>query len=431
MTHAFNAKSEVGLLLALLFIIFPSVASKSQTLEEVGTDETSLDTTKLEEIRFELDALGFFRDNEYNSSLCAGYSLPGVRIQPRISYMPMKQINIEAGASMLFFNGANKYPCYAYHDIGTWKGQQYQYGAHAFPWVRLQASFKHLDVILGNIYGGSNHQLLRPLYNAEQNLSADPEMGLQLLWKLPKFKMDAWLNWQSYQFELDTHQEAFTVGVASEITWHNKGLQIYSPIQAVAQHRGGEQDQTSMGVQTICNGAVGLGIRQRFGGMLNGYDAQANALGCYQQSGKLWPFETGMAWHLGLKTKWWEHVTATIDYVYAPKQFVSMYGSPFYSTLSIKHGGTVVKTDGTIEGTYDHQYQELHNIRLGLDYSHTFAKSYTIGADIELYSLNAREVATGKGGQPGTSKAMSEFNFTFGVYFRISPSILIKDLTSR
>jgi hypothetical protein len=75
----------------------------------------------------------------------------------------MKQIALEVGLHALIFNGANKYPCYAYHDIGTWKGNQYQSGAHLLPWIRAKAQFKYLTVVLGNIFGGQNHQLIEPL----------------------------------------------------------------------------------------------------------------------------------------------------------------------------------------------------------------------------------------------------------------------------
>lgn len=40
---------------------------------------------------------------------------------------------------------------------------------------------KSVDLILGNIYGGSNHGLIAPLYNPELNLTADPKTGFQVL----------------------------------------------------------------------------------------------------------------------------------------------------------------------------------------------------------------------------------------------------------
>ena len=82
---------------------------------------------------------------------------------------------------MLWFSGAYRYPSVSYQDIALWKGEQYQKGAHLLPFFRAQISMKSVDLILGNIYGGSNHGLIAPLYNPELNLTADPETGFQVL----------------------------------------------------------------------------------------------------------------------------------------------------------------------------------------------------------------------------------------------------------
>ena len=74
---------------------------------------------------------------------------------------------------------------------------------------------KSVDLILGNIYGGSNHGLIAPLYNPELNLTADPETGFQVLAGAPWIDLDAWIDWQSFIFRDDTHQEAFTVGLST------------------------------------------------------------------------------------------------------------------------------------------------------------------------------------------------------------------------
>lgn len=418
--------------MAILMWIQLPVRIHAQLLKDIFIEETCIDSLPTKSLRLDVDALGFFRDNEYETEIQNGYSLPGVRLNPHLAYNPIQNINIEAGASMLFFNGANKYPCFAYHDIGVWKGNQYQHGCHVLPWVRLQASFKHLDVILGNIYGGSNHHLITPLFNPEQNISTDPEMGVQILLHRPHVNLDVWMNWQSYIFETDTHQEAFTVGTSTQILWgKQKTISFYTPVQLVIQHRGGEQDKTSTGVQTICNASTGLGIKWQPSKIrdnataskqketFNYIDAQINALACYQQSGRLWPFDTGFAWHIGVASKWFNHLTLGIDYMNAPKQFVSVYGNPFYSTISLKHGGTTINNDGTLSGKYTHQYNGTSNIRLGVDYQYTFAKAYTLGVDAEFFKLNSKNCINDK-------EKLNDISFSFGIYFRVSPSFLLK-----
>ena len=133
-----------------------------------------LDTADVRALNVELESISFFRDNEFNSPLADGYSLPGLWVQPKLTYMPLKQIKLELGLQALIFNGANRYPNYVYHDIGYWKGSQYTKGAHLLPWFRAQADFRHLTIVLGNIYGGQNHGLIEPLFNPEASLGQTP-----------------------------------------------------------------------------------------------------------------------------------------------------------------------------------------------------------------------------------------------------------------
>ena len=79
----------------------------------------------------------------------------------------------------------------AYQDIAYWKGDQYQKGVHVLPYFRAQMALSdHVNIVLGNIYGASNHNLIEPLYNPELNLTCDPEAGLQLLYDSKAFDLD-------------------------------------------------------------------------------------------------------------------------------------------------------------------------------------------------------------------------------------------------
>ncbi len=362
--------------------------------------EYQIDTADVRVLKVEIDNLDFFRDNEYNTCLRKGYSLPGLWVQPKLRYVPMKNILIEAGLHAFILNGANKYPNYVYHDIGTWKGNQYQKGAHILPWFRVQGKIKNLNVILGDIYGGSNHELSEPLFNTETNLSQDPEMGVQLIWDTSYLHADTWVNWQSYIFEEDSHQEAFTVG--GNWRWMYNSNQnkchFYTPMQVVIQHRGGEQDTTHLGVQTICNGSLGFGVRYNYQKKtLKQVGAEANLLGCWQQSGNLWSFDTGYALHGTVHGNLWNHLGLRAGYYYVPKHFVSLYGNPFFSTLSLK--------DAT-------NYRRMHTAYLRADYHYTFAHDYVCGAEVEAYETWLPQ--------------RNEFNLSFGIYFRVHPTFVLK-----
>ena len=380
--------------------IWDGLASSSyraeQDFESLGHYDADTIQTAL---AFELDNLSFFRDNEYSSTLTKGYSLPGLWLQPKLTYTTHRQIRLEAGFHALIFNGANKYPCYVYHDIGTWKGSQYQSGAHVLPWFRAQASFRRLTVVLGDIYGGQNHKLTEPLWNTETNLSQDPEMGAQLLWDLPHLHADTWVNWQSYIFKEASHQEAFTVGSTWQIRYNaeDSPVQWFTPVQLVIQHRGGEQDTTSMGVQTICNASLGGAVRWMAGQKaLRTMDGEVNLLAAYQQSGHLWPFNTGMAIHAAAGVHLWEGVEARLGVFRAPRHFVSLYGNPFFGTLS--------QRDETA-------YRGITTAYARIGYCHVFSRHYILGTEAEAYQ--------------SWMPHHQEFNFSFGLYLRVNPRFII------
>ena len=387
-------------LLLLQFSIFNFQLTYAQMWEELASSPYRLDTTNLRALKVELESISFFRDNEFSSRLSDGYSLPGLWIQPKLTYMPLRQIKLELGLQALIFNGTNRYPNYVYHDIALWKGDQYTRGAHLLPWFRAQADFRRLTIVLGNIYGGQNHRLIEPLFNPETNLTQDPEMGLQFLWDLPRIHADLWLNWQSYIFREDTHQEAFTVGTTWQFMLGNldSRLHWYVPVQVVAQHRGGEQNVERRAVETIYNASVGAGAKWDVGRrVLKSLTAEANGLLAYQQTGNLWPFRSGAAGYATVRLGLWKFLDTGVSYFCAPKHFVSLYGNHFFSTLSVKDGI---------------DYGCLHTAAAHVRYHHTFARGYTIGADAEAYQT--------------WQKGIGEFSFSFGIYLRVNPSILIK-----
>ncbi len=386
-------------LLALCALVLPL---RAQMWDNLYIEPSGIDTTMTQRLGLKVDATAFFRDNEYDTSeLTQGYTLPGVRIRPVLTYNPIDQIHLELGAYAIFYNGANKYPNYAYHDIATWKGSQYQRGAHALPFFRAEARFKDLTLVFGDLYGAQNHRLIEPMYNPELNISADPEMGFQLLLDRPHIHFDVWLDWQSYIYKLDSHQEAFTVGANATIAWNpaHPRLKFTTPVQLLLQHRGGEQDTTQLGVQTVANASIGLHMdyaaHRR---VLDNVHAEVNLLGSYQQSGTLWPFDGGFAMHAAFGMTLWDSLSLKLGYVGAPKQFANLYGNPFFSTLGIKEEEV--------------QLHGIHTAYLRADYTYAFTDAYKIGAEFEAISAH--------------SKGLNEFNFSFGVYIHVTPSFVLK-----
>ena len=378
-------------------------AVQAQMWDRLATSDYRIDSSQVHTLCIGLDNISFFRDNEYSSQLTKGYSLPGLWVRPYVAYTPLRQIDLQLGLHALIYDGANKYPCYAYHDIARWKGQQYQKGAHLLPWFRAQAEFRNLTVVLGDIYGAQNHRLIRPLFNQEHNLSEDPEMGFQLLWDRRRLHADTWLNWQSYIFEEDSHQEAFTVGASWQVRPGRLDAPVewYLPLNLIIQHRGGEQDTTALGVQTLCNASVGAGLRWHFTRpALRRFHAEASLLGTWQQSGHLWPFDTGAAFHASTGVNLWDSLTLEGGFFRAPRHFVSLYGNPFFSTISIRDGES---------------HRGLSTAYARADYHYTFARHYILGAEVEAFQCWT--------GRSATQPSHKEFNFSFGLYLRICPTL--------
>ena len=406
------------LLIILCFIAFALQSQAQDLAYRLAASDHRLDTADTKSLFIALDNISFFKDNEFGGEQAKGYTLPGLWVQPKLLWQPLDQVKLEAGFHALIFDGANKYPCYVYHDIGRWKGNQYQRGFHILPFFRAQAQLKRLTFVLGDIYGGANHRVMEPLMNPEINLTQDPEMGFQLLLDLPRYELDAWINWQSYIFEEDTHQEAFTVGIHQRISLNHtpstinhtpSPINLYLPIDILLQHRGGEQDITDMGVQTIVNGGVGVGLQWNAATrVLDNMTFELAALGCWQQSGDLWPFNTGFAGSFNVAAQFQKGVRVFAGVLYG-RDFVSLYGIPFYSCLSQKQPGD--------------RFDKVFVPHIGAEWSHTFAKNYILGVKVDDYPMIEGEMTKAD----GTVRSSAFVNhFSFGIYFRCHPSFLLK-----
>ena len=401
--------------------IWQTLQTNADMARRMGYQPYRVDSTQTKTLGIELEALAFFKDNEYDGNVQRGYSLPGVRLQPRLTYTPIDEIKLELGLHATIYSGANKYPCYVFHDIATWKGDQYQSGAHLLPFFRATARFKSITLAVGDIYGGATHGFVEPMYNPELILTDDPEMGFQMIVDTKRWHSDLWMNWQSYIFKESSHQEAFTVGWTQNInvwkrTKEDRTHSLDIPIQLVIQHRGGEQDNTKMGVQTIANGALGMGYEYKApeNRIVTGVQAEVMALYCLQQSGNLWPFKNGPALWVKASVDFIRDLRVTAGF-FSAKDFCSLYGSQYFGTLSTKRAG----------GRFDGMNMGL----ISLEYSRTFANAYTIGANLKAYIYKTGSLALPADDthpEPYTIPGEFRTPFSFGVYFRCSPSFVLK-----
>lgn len=398
----------IGLMIGCCWL----VTAVAQRPDETFLSDTRLHVDRVRQLSVELDNLNFFKDNEYTGKVVKGYSLPGLWLQPKLVYYPLERVKLELGAHLLVYHGANKYPSMAYQDIAHWKGNQYQKGTHILPYFRAQMALSdQLDVVLGNLYGAANHRLVDPLYNPELNLTCDPEVGLQLLYHTRRFDLDAWVNWQSFIFKEDTHQEAFTVGLSSQVNYNDpKSLfHFYSPIQALVQHRGGEIDTlTIQSVQTLMNGAVGVGVSWQPGyQLLRRLNLEVDALGYYQQAGVLWPIDHGYALYARLTADMRDF---RLKGAYCQSEdFISLFGNPFFGAASLTDLGV----------TFEHPKL----LYLGAEYGRSLGKGFHFLVRADLFHRLADQMQ----GTDGLSMAVgSASSFSASVCMRLNLAFLLK-----
>jgi len=405
---------HIGFFFLLLTVLSGMQKLCAQIAEKLYTTDTKIDTLRKGQLSVDVDNLTFFRNNEYNSSVQKGYTLPGFWLQLKTVYYPLSNIKIEAGAHSIWFWGATRYPALSYREISTWNGLDNARKVHVLPFFRVHLALSdHINFILGNLYGGSNHRLIAPLYNPELNLTSDPETGLQLLYTTKRIVLDAWLDWMSFIYRLDTHQEALATGYSVRFNLNDpeSTFQFYLPLQGLAHHQGGEIIAMDENILTIMNGAIGAGVewnsRSR---VVKSVKTEFDIVGHYFPKGRTYQQEKGMGYYAKAAIQL-QDFNISASY-WTGRNFIPIFGSVFYSSMSMKKNGMMYENPGL-----------LH---IEADYVRSLGEGYALGVKVEvfrylsgkMYAANTRII------QP--SAFGKNTNYAYEVSFRMNPSILLK-----
>lgn len=404
-------------LLTAALLLLTTANAKAQVSAHIDSllfeNSHRIDSASCGELLLNFDALCFFRDNEYKGCLSKGYTLPGYRLQPTVSYQPLKNLRVEVGVSMLHYWGANKYPNLNYSDIATWKGDQTQTGFHLLPFFNVQlAVSRNFNLILGNIYGGANHRLIEPLYNQENALSADPEMGVQMQWQTKPLDFDVWVNWESFIFDKDTHQEAFTFGLSTRFKANRpeRRTHVYFPLQVVMQHRGGEinPEAEQRQVKTWMNAAAGVGVTIRTdNSILTRLNAEADVAYYRQMTGALLPFDNGKGLYLKAEADIWRFCLRGA--YWDSSKFISIFGNPLYGSVGIHNR--------------DFQMQRNRTVCAQLSYAQELGKGFSWGVQADVFNtLPTDNFVVGDKVYNNNNKV----SLAAGIYLRVKPSFLLK-----
>ena len=281
---------------------------------------------------------GFFRNDEYASDLVADYTLPGYRLHTALAYRPTTHLPVELrlGLYHLYYWGATRYPAgLAYQDLPYWRGDGADYTR-----LRLLPSFRASiqpapgwAVLLGQLQGGTKHRLLEPLYNPELQLTADPEVGLQIRYEGQQSRLDTWIDWQSFIFGGAQHPEAFVFGLSTSHTFTLRPSQSLEVVaQATAHHRGGVLNERPDTVHTWLNTALGAVYHHSIALPRHPLHLHAGlyALG-YSQRGEHYASDKGWGWLATAGLSWgrWESELSHFE----GHDFISPLGIPFAQSV--------------------------------------------------------------------------------------------------
>ena len=402
--------------ICLVLLLVPCGQHLSAQLSEVlYTTDNKIDTLNKGRLSLEIDNLSFYDNNEFGTTVQKGYTLPGFWFQPKLVYYPLSSLKIEAGVHSVWFWGTMRYPAYAYKNIPRGGGRDSSNIVHVLPYLRAHLALSdNVSIVLGSIYGGSNHRLIEPLYNPELNLTSDPEAGLQLLYRTKWLDLDLWIDWMTFIFEQDTHQEAFASGMSARFNANSpeSRFHVYFPLQTLTQHNGGEINMIKdKPVQTVMNMAAGVGLKWNMNRRVLKYiNAELDVAGYKRPKGEDFHLKEGRGYYAKLATQL-KNFNIRASYWYC-KDFVSMFGNPFYGAVSTK-----------INNMYYDRPQMLY---FGADYVRDLGKGFSFGINAEAYYYISGKMYSLETGLNQPSAFGNNTNYSMGVYMRINPSFLIK-----
>lgn len=347
---------------------------------------------------YDVRGVAFFQDNEFPTPLMAGYSLPGFRVSAAAAYRPGRWVDVQAGVYLLQYWGADAYPNRNYVGLPTFDDGNTSRGFHALPYFSAQVSTPWgLEVTIGSLRGEASHGLIMPMYAPELSLTADPQAGAEVRYASRWIDADVWIDWRSFIFRDSPSEENFYVGVSAKVKYTPDGapVEVYSPVQMMIEHIGGEID-TIHSVQTYVNAAAGLGARLRLSHPhLRYVGLEADILGSRAQKGTAWRHNSGSAcWVVG--TLQASKMRAQLGYYHAIK-FTPILGYPLFGITSQNRLGYTLRNPSTIYAGYE--------------YEQRFGPGVTLSAYVDVYHALGCDAFDPSTLAWGRQKATTSFDF--------------------
>lgn len=237
----------------LLILLIVSPLAKAQLNNRALMQQVQVREQNAKNIRMQVQALGFLKNNEYFNKIADGYTLFGYQLNPKLSYQPTENLVIEAGALLWKDFGAS-----GYEDI--------------HPTFTIKVQRQNWQLLFGTLEGNLNHGYIEPLYDFERLILNRLENGIQYKLQTSRFRVDAWADWANMLYRGEDDQEQVNGGAAMAILLLGQegrgnladSLYLTLPLQFTAQHKGGQIDASELPLTTVANAAIGLELEKKY-----------------------------------------------------------------------------------------------------------------------------------------------------------------------
>lgn len=300
----------------LILLSFAILYTYSQSEKET----ISFDSTKIDKLYFKFENTNFLKNNEYFNRFKNGETILGYYIIPQLELLSSDKIKLNAGIFLFDYAGRDKL-----------------YKVSPYFRFNFKAN-KHLNLIMGNIIGTVNHNLIEPMFSNDLYLKRHNETGMQFLYNSNKFNSDLWCDWQYASINGDTAREKMLIGNSSKYNLFNSSKFNFSILyQMTLSHKGGQTNRNSY-VQSIFNTAEGIESKfqiskltiglQGFYLTYNDYSPQVNYKYTYGWANYENLYFSYRNFTLG-SGFWYSHhyITSTSDYFFSSK---SSYYKNYY-----------------------------------------------------------------------------------------------------
>jgi len=382
-----QTKMKQGLLLFIVLLFSMGLEAQYDYTSFYTSPKT--DSLQTQKLFLSLENQNLLRNNEFFNNIDPGFTVFGSLLNTTLKYSPVQNFLLEGGIHFLKHYGENRFD-------------------RVVPLFRVQyAILPELQVIMGNIYGGLNHNYIEPFYRFDRFMEDPPETGLQFLLNTTRIHSDLYINWEHFLHRDGYNdEEQFTLGWTNNfsITSPESQLKLSIPVQLLAHHIGGQIDTLNLPDGSLVNYAVGISLGYRLPGMVTEIGVQLHGIG-YRElaSPAQMPFDKGHAIYplFYTRLKW---ADLYLGY-WKAYHFIAPRGEPLFSSIS------------NIQPSLVFPERKLFVFKLNIH--HQIATGISIGARYEgYYDL--------KGTLPGITQ--SHYDFSYGMYINFKRDLILKKM---